>query len=53
MVSDPNRLEVERIRNLVSGFGWEIVREEYPEELIIVVMQKKKVVPGAGSPGPS
>lgn len=51
MATDPNRLEVDRIRNLVSGFGWEIVKEEYPGDTIIIVMQKKKVAPAVVSPG--
>lgn len=50
---DMNRLEVERIRNLVSGFGWEVFKEEITEEDIIIVMKKRRVIPvGVPMPGP-
>jgi hypothetical protein len=41
---DGNRLEVERIRNLVSGFGWEVIKEEVTDDDIILVMKKPRVV---------
>ena len=53
MPADLNRLEVERIRNLVSGFGWEVVREEVTDEDIIIALKKKRVVPSVPAPGPS
>jgi hypothetical protein len=40
---DMNRLEVERIRNLVQGFQWEVIKEEVTEEDIILVMKKPRV----------
>ncbi len=50
---DMNRLEVERIRNLVRGFEWEVIKEEITEEDIILVMKKPRVVkPGTPTPGP-
>lgn len=45
MAVDQNRLEVERIRNLVTGFGWEIINEQITDEDIIITMKKKRVVP--------
>lgn len=52
-MADPNRLEVERIRNLVGGFGWEIVKDEVTDEEIILVMKKKRAVPAPVLVGPS
>jgi len=52
MAVDMNRQEIERIRNLVTGFGWVMTEEKVTDEDIIVTMQKKRVVPvpelGAG-----
>lgn len=53
MVVDPNRLEVERIRNLTQGFGWELVKEEYTDQNIIIVLQKTKVISPVPTPGAS
>lgn len=53
MPTDPNRLEVERVRNLVQGFGWSIVKEEYGTDEIIVVMKKTAIVTGTPSLGSS
>lgn len=44
MAVDQNRLEVERIRNLVTGFGWEFVKEEITDEDIIITMRKRRIV---------
>ena len=52
MPVDQNRLEVERIRNLVSGFGWEVVKDEISDEDIILVMKKKRMIPSVPEPGP-
>lgn len=51
-MSDLNRLEVERIRNLVSGFGWEVAKDEITDEDIILVLKKKRIVASVGGPGP-
>ena len=45
MSTDPNRLEVERIRNLVTGFGWELVKEEIDDVHINITMRKLRVLP--------
>jgi len=42
---DMNRQEIERIRNLVTGFGWVMTNEQVTDEDIIVTMKKKRVVP--------
>lgn len=52
MAADQNRLEVERIRNLVTGFGWELIKEEVTDEDIILVMRKPRVIPLVVTPGP-
>lgn len=49
---DMNRLEIERIVNLVTGFGWEKVKEEIEDDFIVMTLRKKRIVPvketGAG-----
>lgn len=37
----PVSLEVERIINLVRGFGWEKIKEEIVDDRLIVTIQKK------------
>lgn len=34
------RLEVERITNLIRGFGWEKVSEDIDEDFIVLRIQK-------------
>lgn len=45
---DQNRLEVERIRNLVQGFGWVVSKDEITDDKIIMTMEKPRVVPVSG-----
>jgi len=45
MPFDANRIEVERIRNLIIGFGWMITNEQITDDKIIVTMEKKRVTP--------
>lgn len=49
-----DRLEVERVINLVQGFGWEKVSEELTDEHIEMKIRKKRAVvaPETGA-GPS
>lgn len=42
---DMNRLEVDRVLNLVQGFGWEKTNEELTDEHIILTIRKKKIAP--------
>lgn len=50
---DLNKLEVDRIVNLVTGFGWEKVKEELTDTDILIVLKKKRVsLPGELGSGP-
>ena len=51
MAIDRNRLEFERIRNLVRGFGWEVTKEETTDEKLIMTLTKARVVPMVGTEG--
>ena len=42
------RLEVERVINLVTAFGWEKVEEKKEDDFIILTV-RKRVIPEAGS----
>ncbi|GAH42968.1 unnamed protein product [marine sediment metagenome] len=48
-------MEVERVMNLISGFGWEKVKEEVVEDEIHITVKKKSAaaVTAAPAPGPS
>jgi len=46
----PVEIEVERIMNVVRGFGWEEVRREVIEDELILTV-KKKVLTEAQRPG--
>jgi len=48
-------IEVERVMNLVSGFGWAKKKEEIIGDKIILQIEKKSVAAGltAPPPGPS
>jgi len=41
----PKEIEVERIMNLVRGFGWEKVKEEIVGEELIITIKKKFLKP--------
>ena len=45
MDSTQKTMEVERILNLVRGFGWEKVSEEVDEKFIILRIQKPLTPP--------
>lgn len=40
-----NKLEIDRMMNLVQGFGWEKTEEKLTDEHIILTIRKKKIVP--------
>ena len=42
-MADRDRLEFERIRNLISCFGWKSVKEEMTDTEIIMVLTKPRV----------
>lgn len=52
MVEVKDRLEVDRLRNLTQGFGWEVAQEEYTDTHILITMKKARTAPilevGAG-----
>ena len=40
MERDLNRLEFERVKNLVTAFHWEVIKEEIQDEDIVLVIRK-------------
>jgi len=51
MANGQERIEVERIVNLVTGFGWFKEKEEITDTDIKIVLSKKRRVPEApGTP---
>ena len=54
MAEVSDQLELERLRNLVAGFGWTISKQEYKTDRIIVTLEKERESkPCEESPGPS
>jgi len=45
-------IEVERVMNLVRGFGWEKVKEEIIDDEIHLEIKKKSAAAAAVGPGP-
>jgi len=47
-----DRLEIDRLGNLITGFGWIIKKQEFTDEEIIIEIKKKRApgveVPEAG-----
>ena len=37
----PREIEVERVTNLVRGFGWEVTKQEVVGEELIITLKKK------------
>jgi len=35
-------IELERLKNLISGFGWMIVKQEFTEDKIVCTVEKKR-----------
>lgn len=52
MAMDRDRLEIDRVGNLITGFGWRIVKQEFTEDKIKVQIEKSRApgveVPEAG-----
>jgi len=46
------QMEVERLMNLVRGFGWEKVREEIINDEIHITIRKKSAAAAAAVPPP-
>lgn len=45
-------IEVERVMNLVTGFGWVKVKEEIIDDEIHLEIKKKSVAAAVTGPGP-
>ena len=45
MPVDRNRIEIERIENLVRNFDWAKIKEEITDDDIILTISKKRVMP--------
>jgi len=43
-------LEVERVMNLIRGFGWEKREEKLEADKVVLVIEKKVPVPAPGAP---
>jgi len=41
----PKEIEIERVTNLIRGFGWEKVKEEIVGEDLILTIKKKFLAP--------
>ena len=41
----PKEIELERVLNLVRGFGWEMVKQEIIGEELIITLKKKFLAP--------
>jgi len=37
-----DRLEIDRVGNLIRGFGWNIAKQEFTEEKIIVTIERSR-----------
>lgn len=50
---DRDRIEVDRVGNLITGFGWKIIKQEFTEEKIVLTVEKPRApgveVPPAGA----
>ena len=45
MPPDRNRIEIERVDNLVRNFGWTKIKEEITDTDIILTVKKPRVEP--------
>ena len=39
-----DQLEIDRLRNLTQGFGWEVVQQEFTDTHIILTLKKPRAV---------
>ena len=51
MALDRDKLEVDRLSNLITGFGWRILKQEFTEDKIVLVLEKDRA-PGVETGGP-
>lgn len=45
MPADLNRIEIERVENLITNFGWTKVKEELTDDEIILTVKKPRAEP--------
>lgn len=44
-----DRLEIDRLGNLITGFGWRITKQEFTEDKILITIEKSRA-PGVEVP---
>lgn len=50
---DRDRLEIERLVNLIAGFGWVVSKQEITEDAIVVTIKRvRALVPPEVGAGP-
>lgn len=50
----PDELEIERVRNLIVGFGWEISKQEvFDDRVELTVVKKRESAEAETPPGPT
>ena len=42
MALDRDKLEVDRLNNLITGFGWRIIKQEFTEDKIKLQLEKDR-----------
>ena len=42
MPLDRDKLEVDRLSNLITGFGWKIIKQEFTEDKIKLELEKDR-----------
>lgn len=54
MSDERDRLEIDRVGNLVIGFGWKIIRQEFTDDKIKIELEKPRTEPASDeSAGPT
>lgn len=43
MAIERDRLEIERLANLITGFGWSIVKQEFTTDKILISLERDRV----------
>lgn len=49
MAFERDKIELERLTNLIQGFGWKTVKQEFTDDKIIVTVEKSRA-PGVEVP---
>jgi len=45
MAKTEDRLALERLENLITGFGWKISNTQYLDDKIVVTVEKENIAP--------